>query len=134
MGGGTAESHEVDREGREGEKSLDRLKVFFLFTVSAFFPFPFHLLLPYPLTFLFLFAHKGPCAICLRNSFRGLCGSFFERSKGVCVWEREMKRVREIGRTHRQLNSTQQCQIILVSVFDAVCHRKYQLSPTWLSL
>ena len=60
MGGGTAESHEVDREGREGEKSLDRLKVFSYLLSLLFSPSHFTSSSHIPLRFSFSSPIRGP--------------------------------------------------------------------------
>lgn len=66
-----------------GREKFRPLKSFSYLLSLPFSPFPFHLL-PYPLMFLFLFVHKGPCAICLRNSFK-VSAVLSLKDRKVCV-------------------------------------------------
>lgn len=66
-----------------GREKFRPLKSFSYLLSLPFFPFPFHLL-SYPLMFLFLFVHKGPCAICLRNSFK-VSAVLSLKDRKVCV-------------------------------------------------
>lgn len=97
MGGGTAENDEVDRERREGEKSLDLLKVFLIYCLCLFFPSHFtssHI----PLRFSFSSSIRGPVQFVSRIVSRSLRFFLWKIERCVCgrgrwrEWEKQGER------------------------------------------
>lgn len=102
-GGGTAENDEVDRERREGEKSLDLLKVFLIYCLCLFLPSHFtssHI----PLCFSFSSSIRGPVQFVSVIVSRSLRFFLWKIERCVCVGEgdEESERNRENAPTTRQ--------------------------------